>query len=111
MTPAPPAGAGWHRTRSMRIVGHCDPRSSRVLSPRPIFHQLPSVPTLSAIGTVTPAPCGGLFLEAFQLTLYPDWLGIRFVDEFVRISALSHIAYGASLGLIARWGFRQTGPP
>jgi len=53
----------------------------------------------------------GLFLEAFQLTLYPDWLGIRFVDEFVRISALSHLAYGASLGLIARWGFRQTGPP
>ena len=53
----------------------------------------------------------GLFLEAFQLTLYPDWLGIRFVDEFVRISALSHLAYGASLGLIARWGFRQTGAP
>lgn len=49
----------------------------------------------------------GLFLEAFQYTLYPDWLGIRLVDEFIRISALSHLAYGASLGLIARWGFRQ----
>lgn len=49
----------------------------------------------------------GLFLETFQFTLYPDWLGIRLVDEFVRISALSHLAYGASLGLIARWGFRE----
>lgn len=49
----------------------------------------------------------GVFLETFQYTLYPDWLGIRFVDEFVRISALSHLAYGASLGLIARWGFRE----
>ncbi|MGH2427460.1 MAG: hypothetical protein ACRDGV_01045 [Candidatus Limnocylindria bacterium] len=49
----------------------------------------------------------GLFLETFQLTLYPQWLGITLVDEFVRISALSHLVYGASLGLLARWGFRE----
>ncbi|MGQ0609398.1 MAG: hypothetical protein ACT4OQ_13190 [Chloroflexota bacterium] len=53
----------------------------------------------------------GLFLEAFQYTLYPDWLGIRLVDEFIRISALSHLAYGAGLGLIARWGYRQARRP
>lgn len=50
----------------------------------------------------------GLLLETFQLTLYPGWLSIGFIDEFIRISALSHLAYGASLGLIARWGFRQS---
>jgi hypothetical protein len=53
----------------------------------------------------------GLLLETFQLTLYPGWLSIGFIGEFVRISALSHLAYGASLGLIARWGFRQGGRP
>lgn len=51
----------------------------------------------------------GLFLESFQYALYPDWLGITFVDEFVRISALSHVAYGASLGFLARrWLPRAT---
>jgi hypothetical protein len=39
----------------------------------------------------------GLFLELFQLTLYPGWLDIRFYREFVQISVLSHIFYGAAL--------------
>ncbi len=51
----------------------------------------------------------GLFLETFQYMLYPDWLGITLVDEFARISALSHVAYGASLGLLARWMLRRRG--
>ena len=49
----------------------------------------------------------GLFLETFQLTLYPQWLGISLIDEFVRISALSHVAYGVSLGMLVRWGLRK----
>jgi hypothetical protein len=53
----------------------------------------------------------GLLLETFQLTLYPGWLSIGFIDEFIRISALSHLAYGASLGLLARWGFRERQRP
>ncbi|HLE88521.1 MAG TPA: hypothetical protein VI733_00535 [Candidatus Limnocylindria bacterium] len=44
----------------------------------------------------------GLFLETFQLTLYPGWLDIRFYQEFVTISALGHVVYGATLGLLAR---------
>lgn len=44
----------------------------------------------------------GLFLEAFQLTLYPGWLDIRLYQEFATISALSHVVYGATLGLLAR---------
>jgi hypothetical protein len=44
----------------------------------------------------------GLFLEAFQLALYPSWLGIRLVAEFATISALAHVVYGSTLGLVAR---------
>lgn len=44
----------------------------------------------------------GLFLEAFQLTLYPGWLDIRTYREFATITALSHIVYGATLGLTGR---------
>jgi hypothetical protein len=46
----------------------------------------------------------GLFLEMFQLTLYPGWLSVKFLSEFMQISALSHVAYGSVLGLSARYG-------
>lgn len=49
----------------------------------------------------------GLFLETFQLILYPDWLGITLWQEFARISALSHVAYGAVLGALCRRGLRN----
>jgi hypothetical protein len=46
----------------------------------------------------------GLFLELFQSTLYPGWLDIRFYAEFLGISVLGHVAYGATLGyLCQRW--------
>lgn len=48
----------------------------------------------------------GLFLETFQLALYPGWLSIAFVDEFRRISFLSHIVFGAILGLFVPAGLR-----
>lgn len=44
----------------------------------------------------------GLLLELFQLTLYPGWLDIRAYREFATISALSHVVYGATLGLSGR---------
>jgi len=47
----------------------------------------------------------GATLELFQLTLYPGWLDIRAYQEFAQISALSHLAYGATLGWLARSGF------
>jgi len=49
----------------------------------------------------------GLFLETFQLTLYPGWLDIRAVQEFVAISAASHIVYGAVLGPLCRAALRR----
>jgi hypothetical protein len=48
----------------------------------------------------------GLFLETFQLLLYPGWLNIQFLDEFRRISFLSHIVFGAMLGLFVPAGLR-----
>ena len=48
----------------------------------------------------------GLFLEMFQLTLYPGWLDIRFYSEFVQISFAAHVVYGASLGILCRHGLR-----
>ena len=48
----------------------------------------------------------GVFLETFQLILYPGWLSIGFVDEFSRISFLSHIVFGATLGLLVPAGLR-----
>ncbi len=49
----------------------------------------------------------GVFLEIFQLTLYPGWLSIKFYAEFATISALSHLVYGATVGFLARAGLRR----
>lgn len=43
-----------------------------------------------------------LFLETFQLALYPGWLDIRFYAEFATISALGHVVYGTALGALVR---------
>lgn len=44
----------------------------------------------------------GLFLETFQLALFPGWLDMRFFQEFLQISFLAHVVYGAILGLVCR---------
>jgi len=44
----------------------------------------------------------GLFLEAFQLTIFPGWLNVTTYQEFATITFLGHVVYGASLGLLAR---------
>lgn len=51
----------------------------------------------------------GLFLELFQLMLFPGWLDIRFYREFVQISSFSHVVYGAVLGLSCQYGLRDRG--
>ncbi len=49
----------------------------------------------------------GLFLETFQIVLYPGWAqtpGARiYFTEFATISALSHVFFGLTLGLLGRW--------
>ena len=49
----------------------------------------------------------GLFLELFQLSLFPGWLDIRFYSEFALISSVSHVVYGAVLGFSCRYGLRE----
>ena len=44
----------------------------------------------------------GLFLEAFQLILFPGWLSITFVAEFATISMAAHLVYGATVGTVVR---------
>lgn len=53
---------------------------------------------------VLPGILWGVFLELFQLSLFPGWLDIRFYQEFAQISALSHVVYGAVLGYLCRYG-------
>jgi hypothetical protein len=50
----------------------------------------------------------GFFLEAFQLALFPGWLHIKAFQEFAQVSALSHVVYGAVLGLLcSHWLYRK----
>lgn len=44
----------------------------------------------------------GLGLEAVMLALYPAWLQIPNMREFTSMSIFGHVAYGATLGLLAR---------
>ena len=51
----------------------------------------------------------GLFLEVFQLTLYPGWLNVRFPDEFRQISFFGHVVFGAVLGILVPAGLNWAG--
>lgn len=51
----------------------------------------------------------GIFLELFQVVLYPDWLGIKFIREFYQFSFIAHIIFGTSLALLCRFGLRIRG--
>lgn len=44
----------------------------------------------------------GLGLEAVMLALYPGWLSIEALREFTQMSLVGHVAYGATLGAVAR---------
>lgn len=61
-----------------------------------------SVPKVALLGTAW-----GMFLEAFQATLYPGWLGIRYLTEFLTISALGHVVYGTTMATLARSFIRR----
>jgi hypothetical protein len=45
----------------------------------------------------------GVVLELCMATLYPSWLRIQQLGEFLQVSATGHLVYGAVLGLLARW--------
>jgi hypothetical protein len=43
----------------------------------------------------------GIGLELSMATLYPRWLAIQQINEFLEVSALGHVVYGATLGVVA----------
>jgi hypothetical protein len=46
----------------------------------------------------------GIALEVCMATLYPSWLRIQMLREFLEVSALGHVVYGSVLGLVAARG-------
>jgi hypothetical protein len=44
-----------------------------------------------------------MILELMMVSVYPGWLDMRALDEFLQVSVLGHIVYGAVLGYSARW--------
>jgi len=60
---------------------------------------------------VTTGVAWGLFLETFQIVLYPSWLQIQFVSEFATISAFSHVFFGLTLGVVGRVLLQRWVPP
>jgi hypothetical protein len=44
----------------------------------------------------------GFALEMAMLSIYPGWLKIQFVDEFLGASLVGHVAYGSVLGMTSK---------
>jgi hypothetical protein len=51
-------------------------------------------------GSLTSGVVWGLFLELAMALLYPSWMRITALGEFVTISVVGHLIYGAVLGTI-----------
>lgn len=43
-----------------------------------------------------------LALEVLMVSVYPGWLGLQALDEFLQVSIFGHLIYGAVLGYTAR---------
>jgi hypothetical protein len=43
-----------------------------------------------------------LILEAFMVSVYPGWLGLKALDEFLSVSIAGHLVYGSLLGGLAK---------
>lgn len=58
-----------------------------------------------------------LVLETFMVSVYPGWLGLKALDEFLSVSITGHLVYGSVLGWLAksllgssRWGEDDRNP-
>src|SRR5262249_50092417 len=44
-----------------------------------------------------------LFLQLAMVAVYPSWLRIQMLGEFLEVSMLGHMAYGAAVGATSRY--------
>ena len=44
-----------------------------------------------------------MILETLMVSVYPGWLELKALDEFLQVSVLGHLAYGCVLGFTARF--------
>jgi hypothetical protein len=44
-----------------------------------------------------------MVLELCMVTIYPGWLEMKALDEFLQVSILGHIVYGVMLGYVSKW--------
>ncbi|GAA1614899.1 hypothetical protein GCM10009679_19140 [Saccharothrix algeriensis] len=51
---------------------------------------------------IWPAIVWALVLESFMVSVYPGWLGLKALEEFLSVSITGHLAYGIVLGWLAR---------
>jgi hypothetical protein len=47
-------------------------------------------------------------LEAAMVSVYPGWLGLKALDEFLQVSVAGHVVYGSVLGLVAQRMLRHS---
>jgi hypothetical protein len=50
----------------------------------------------------------GLGLELSMALLYPSWLRIQMLGEFLEVSAIGHVVYGSVLGIVAGAAIRRS---
>lgn len=53
----------------------------------------------------------GVGLELGMALLYPQWLRIQVMHEFLEVSAFGHVIYGTVLGLVTAAGLRRLATP
>jgi hypothetical protein len=44
-----------------------------------------------------------LFLQALMVAVYPSWLRVQMLTEFLEVSMLGHLAYGAAIGATSQF--------
>ena len=48
-----------------------------------------------------------MVLELMMVSIYPGWLGLKALDEFLQVSVFGHLVYGSVLGVAAQYLLKQ----
>lgn len=75
-----------------------------------LYHLANGIGFATAFVIVVPRPrvifgiAWAMVLELLMVSLYPGWLNLKALDEFMSVSIVGHLSYGATLGGVAAWG-------